>query len=613
MQYMMTGVDSSRGQVPVLVEGRPPVDAYLVPSGKEDGRARVLTDDENPANVFGQVVDEKVRGGRVKALVQKGMGTEPSNRYFARKIDAIYAENERVRSEKVATDADNMRLQAENDRLREVEGQLSGMHVTPPPPVSQAPPSPAYLDMEARGEEYSDDHSNADYEFLSDDGFPAEEDEDVAMPPQEIEAFDRVQQLLEVDRVALADAVGGGGADVHVAQAKGEWPWDEPGKLDFRGKVVTPAMATINRLSLRYKLITPGTGSKQLGRYSDSGPATCYSTAHATIVATGEKLTTEECVGMSIEESEQAAYRRLLELDNCKLVQLLEERERGEGGGNGGGGGGSAGEAGGGGVGQIGATVGSGGGDQCGDGGCGAASGPCIQGQGPSGASSGKERLNAMAMRMCQPDMSALQGQQLVLYAPSGGEAHQSVLTLSACQGRPFFTGPTASTVRISEHAAAERAIAFVGRIVASLSDSSYSFGFVPLSQLLRDLHEMGLAWHRDSPKGSFKELLHVIAMRLKRPSYLEPHEGDGSTSYLRYAVAPPAADGEELGRDEHATPLERSTVSFVRFDGIPTFTGAAAAGRKAAEQSAAEVALAFIVNQAAQLKQHEWTDMRPA
>ena len=40
---------------------------------------------------------------------------------------------------------------------------------------------------------------------------------------------------------------------------------------------------------------------------------------------------------------------------------------------------------------------------------------------------------------------------------------------------------------------------------------------------------------------------------------------------------------------------LERAVVSFVQIDGEPTFVGAPAAGRSAAEQAAAEAALSFI------------------
>jgi len=59
------------------------------------------------------------------------------------------------------------------------------------------------------------------------------------------------------------------------------------------------------------------------------------------------------------------------------------------------------------------------------------------------------------------------------------------------------------------------------------------------------------------------------------------------------------AEDGMDFGRSEHGTPLERAAVSFVQFDGEPTFTGAPAAGRRAAEQSAAEAALTFVFDRA--------------
>jgi len=137
------------------------------------------------------------------------------------------------------------------------------------------------------------------------------------------------------------------------------------------------------------------------------------------------------------------------------------------------------------------------------------------------------------------------------------------------------------------------------------LSDpGDHSFGFSQLRELLGDLRQVscmheeqtrssgGGGGGRGGGGSSFKELLHGLAMRLKPPSWLEPH--DGSASYLRYSPAP-LIDGEVLGRSADGTPLERSSVAFVRFDGEPTFTGAPAAGRKAAEQCAAEAALAFL------------------
>ena len=192
------------------------------------------------------------------------------------------------------------------------------------------------------------------------------------------------------------------------------------------------------------------------------------------------------------------------------------------------------------------------------------------------------------------------------------------------CEGRPSFTGAVAQTIKASEHSAAERALAFAECIVKSLTDPSYTFGFVKLSELLHDLCAMrrGQEAPDTSVKSSFKELLHVVAMRLKRPTWQKP---DGSvdpayansdeqpnwrepTRFLRYETAPDTTpigsaaggisegeDGEDLGRSEHGTPLERASVSFVQLDGEPTFVGAPAAGRKAAEQAAAEAALAFI------------------
>ena len=104
--------------------------------------------------------------------------------------------------------------------------------------------------------------------------------------------------------------------------------------------------------------------------------------------------------------------------------------------------------------------------------------------------------------------------------------------------------------------------------------------------------------------RSSFKELLHVIAMRLKRPPAIEASVDDQPnwrepTRFLRYETEQADEDGKDLGRSVHGTPLERAAVSFLQFDGEPTFFGAPAAGRKAAEQAAAEAALAFVFERA--------------
>ena len=78
------------------------------------------------------------------------------------------------------------------------------------------------------------------------------------------------------------------------------------------------------------------------------------------------------------------------------------------------------------------------------------------------------------------------------------------------------------------------------------------------------------------------------------------------AATYLRYELVPfePTANADEEHEGwEHVTHLERASVTLLRFDGEPTFHGAPAAGREAAEQAAAEAALAFIVNQTARLE----------
>ena len=57
---------------------------YLVPSGKEDGAARELREDDeddDPVHVFGQVVDAVIRNGCVEARVMPGINSSPLDRW----------------------------------------------------------------------------------------------------------------------------------------------------------------------------------------------------------------------------------------------------------------------------------------------------------------------------------------------------------------------------------------------------------------------------------------------------------------------------------------------------------------------------------------------------
>ena len=57
---------------------------YLVPSGKEDGTARELREDDeddDPVHVFGQVVDAVIRNGCVEARVMPGINSSPLDRW----------------------------------------------------------------------------------------------------------------------------------------------------------------------------------------------------------------------------------------------------------------------------------------------------------------------------------------------------------------------------------------------------------------------------------------------------------------------------------------------------------------------------------------------------
>ena len=422
--------------------------------------------------------------------------------------------------------------------------------------------------------------------------------------------------------------------------AKGEWPWDEIGKLGQDGRsVVTPADAALNRLGLVFSVLSSwgdsGGGGLGVRRELADCLSGCSASANATILATGEEICASGH-GDTRAEALALAKWRLLEASNCQLLELLAKCESD--------------------------ARSSGSDDQ-------SETARAIRNAGSNdSATSSKSRLNELAQRLLAGRMGTLQGETLVQYKPStplggGGDMvgeHTGFCSRGAlpkCEGCPSFTGAVARTIKASEHSAAERALAFVDRVVNSLTDPSYTFGFAKLSELLGDLrtatqqaqevsvahdvshelsglsisalsrelvsdvshelreslasgkgdplelHEQLSAAHKASMRSSFKELLHVIAMRLKRPPAIEADVDDQRNwrepmRFLRYETVP-ADDGEQLGRSEHGTPLERAAVSFIQFDGEPTFVGAPAAGRKAAEQAAAEAALAFVFDRA--------------
>ena len=543
------------GQVPVRVVGAPPVDAYLVPSGEEDGRARALASGERPVPILGKVIDARVRSGRIRALVQQGLGSELRLAYIEQMISKMKQENEEV-DRVTQTLEDNVRLRAENVRLRSADE--------------------AHLQV-------------------------------------------AVEEVATVEVVSAARAPAAG--EAAKTALRGEWPWDIPGKLDFDGRrVVTPSVALLNRMVHKHKLFESSGGSSSgMVTLGDTTTTYCY-TEHVTIKATGEVITAKGA-GPSEREAQEDALRRLLEVDGCKLMQLLDEAER-----------------------QITeadevAVV---------EQGSSSNSPRRVRVPNASADSFGKQRLNAMAMRLCRlsQQMMDLQNVRLVTYddfeiaeglgdfeslnlATSADPSHPTFrrsASLPLCEGQPVFLGALAQTRKASEHSAAERAIAFVERVLKSLSDISYALDFAKLSELLADLRQMRHAHEASATSSSFKELLHVIAMRIKRPSWdssgdprdfigdLEiPDEGvwrnaefmalrASSTTYLSYTMVPPDA-GSDFGLSEHDTPLEVSRVSFVRFDGAPTFIGEPAAGRREAEQSAAEAALAFIFDRVVELR----------
>ena len=75
---------------------------YLVPSGKEDGAARELREDDeddDPVHVFGQVIDAVIRNGCVEARVMPGINSSPLDRWRQMKSSR---QMQRVADERVA-------------------------------------------------------------------------------------------------------------------------------------------------------------------------------------------------------------------------------------------------------------------------------------------------------------------------------------------------------------------------------------------------------------------------------------------------------------------------------------------------------------------------------
>ena len=104
------------------------MDSYLVPSGRENGKARALTSDEEPANVLGQVVDAQQRDGRVMARVQPGMGIEPLRRWLAEGEQRREQRLQRLREER-----EHERADAQN-ALHLTAADAAPVHNAPPPP-----------------------------------------------------------------------------------------------------------------------------------------------------------------------------------------------------------------------------------------------------------------------------------------------------------------------------------------------------------------------------------------------------------------------------------------------------------------------------------------------
>ena len=677
------------GQVPVRVVGEPPTDAYLVPSGDEDGRARALRDGERPRHVVGRVVASKVRNGRVEALVESGLEAALSSDYFEGQMNllrdeivSVKTDNVSLRAQAEGAQAEAERMRVENGRLRSAESAMQGLSVGPDAPSGHnSAASPARPESPVPVSEGTAANApigvridSAAYQHVPRGRYGSAPR--VADPPPKgshVGFFCRRSMmnpiignryhnqggslpnlsfdLCEAEYEKLSDGEKALYEKMPPAEqppAPGEWPWDVPGTVGFDGKVITPSVALLNRMDYKHKLFSSRSVGGMAVRVAGDASDTHFYTARVTIASSGRTIISTECAGCTVEEATEDASRRVLEAEESVLMQLLAEAENesgeeaeddgagqgaGQNAGQGGGQGGAGGEAGG----------GSSSSGVCGSEGTAGSSDAAATGSGVKpmstgdlntlAATTGKQRLNAMAMRLCRVsmEMAALQKHKLVVYAEqeafdsderlmqrvvhadnsspymSVADVVDDVLArtrysaaLPLCEGQPRVYGAVAKTRKASQHSAAERTIAFVDRVLESFSDPSYNFRFAELAELLAELREMRRT-QGSSMRSSFKELLNVMAMRLKRPAWDEPH--DGSVEYLRYIPVAAGEGGGELGLSEHGTPLEVSEVAFVRFDGEPTFTGTPAAGRRAAEQAAAEAALAFIFERVAELR----------
>ena len=444
------------GQVPVRVAGTPSVDAFLVPSGLEDGCARVLSDEERPLNVLGQVIDSRLRSGRVIALVQKGMETGPMNRYLLRELDRMRGEFERVQAEKAAPSQVAMEGRSTASQATALPTRVHGKcanaecaflctGIVPHHCCRRCASFPGQHEPNCqRKEAGSDDGGDGGGEGGEGSGgggagASSSRNEEARGGDQGTSGADggsgsttssKLAQRLETDCTQLGHAFAGlsmvratphqreysagGYTEAARTPVKGEWPWDEVGKLDSDGRsVVTPADVALNRLSLVFVAIDWGWGSGGLGVRRELADCLsgCSAQAHATIRATGEKIQATGH-GDSSAEAVALAKWRLLEANDCALLALLAKC-------------------------QSDAAA------QSADAGTGAKNDrerAIAAAEGKDAATGGKSRLNAMAHRLLAGRMSALQGKALVEYKPvtpgappGGGDSMEADRLLTVC------------------------------------------------------------------------------------------------------------------------------------------------------------------------------------
>ena len=436
------------------------MDAYLVPSGDEDGCARQLRDDDSPKGVFGRVLDPRRRNGRVEALVNAGGFPEPLERWVERMIQELHEVNARQLEElrlsgNSAQPCDQQVDPGGSDpqQLKHTRDATACRSVAPPLPAEST--AGGQQTAQAAGKQ------------------AASAARGLAVSPGDSE-----EERLVVMALAATSAAAGDTPAPQPTTAPpitGEWPWEVPGRLDAMGRlVVTPAIARLNRLNYRFKLISVKWGMKVVRKPPDTWD-TYFCTAEASINATGETICVQEVVGSSEAEVVNDAARRLLEAHDGELAQMAAATYIGPSYYT---------EA-------TAATYSKAvtSAEELAE--------PAESTPEHNGLCS-KSELYAMTTRLCQARMHTRQGERLVSYSAveEFGPPHERRFMYNAslpfCEGRPFLVGATARRVISAERSAAERTVVFINRCVEYLS-GSHSFSFTQLRELLDNLRQMRL------------------------------------------------------------------------------------------------------------------------